>query len=285
MLSLLSKHATTLFYFTKSDIKTTVIPVTMFATFASPIQSKSDLLQVICWVWLHLLQFDLSNQCIGVEEDKLNKPDRPIPSGRISLENAWRLRWALIPICVAYSALYSTPLVLTSLGIALLTIVYNELGVHAGHWMGRNLSIALDYGLFELGATYVGGVNKGTVDTSGLYAVLISISILATTYHVQDFKDHDGDRAIGRKTFPIVHPVLSRWQIFIAMMLWSLAVSYFWQLNMMETSIIFVLGAYVGLRFFIRKDRRKDQVSFYWYNIWLSAVNCLIGVWRLRQSV
>lgn len=35
----------------------------------------------------------------------------------------------------------------------------------------------------------------------------------------------------------------------------------------MEALVVCTLGAYLGLRFLIPKDRRKDQVSFYWYNV------------------
>lgn len=269
-----------MFYFTKSDFKTTVIPVTVFAAFAAPLNSSKDLLHSACWIWLHLLQFDVSNQCAGVVEDKANKPDRPIASGRISLEDAWMLRWALVPICVAYSAFYSIPVALTSLAIAFLSFVYNELGIHAGHWIGRNTCVAVGYGLYELGATYIAGKDKDYIDEVGVVAVLSTIGILATTYHVQDFKDYEGDRAIGRKTFPIVMPVLARQQVMVALMLWSLGVSYLWGLDSVISTIVCGLGLYVGLRFMTMKNKVQDQHSFYWYNIWLTAVNCLPGIWR-----
>lgn len=66
-----------------------------------------------------------------------------------------RLRWALVPICWVYSLLYSVQTFYTSIVLSFLTIVYNELGGHAGHWIIRNLSVAVCYGSFELGATLV----------------------------------------------------------------------------------------------------------------------------------
>ena len=106
-------------------------------------------------MWLHLLQFDVSNQTLCPEEDKENKKDRPLPSGRISLEAAKWLRWLLIPICWAYSNLYSVETFYASVALSFLTMVYNEFGGHAGHWIVRNLSVAICYGSFELGATLV----------------------------------------------------------------------------------------------------------------------------------
>jgi len=269
-----------MFYFTKSDIKTTVIPVTVFAAFAAPLNSTSDLLSAACWIWLHLLQFDVSNQIVGVEEDKMNKPDRPIAAGRISLQDALTLRWALVPICVAYSAFYSLPVAFTSLGIAFLSFVYNELGIHAGHWIGRNTCVAVGYGLYELGATYIAGRDKESIDNAAVLAVLTTIGILATTYHVQDFKDYEGDRAIGRKTFPIVMPNFARQQTLVAITLWSICVSYIWGLDSVVATVICGLGLYTGLRFRTLTKTIEDQRSFYWYNFWLTAVNCLPGIWR-----
>ncbi|KIM78588.1 hypothetical protein PILCRDRAFT_11056 [Piloderma croceum F 1598] len=80
-MAFLSYHLKTLFLFTKSDVKTTVIPVSVFAAAATPLVSFDCLPHVIFWVWLHLLQFDVSNQYLDPTEDALNKPDRPIPSG------------------------------------------------------------------------------------------------------------------------------------------------------------------------------------------------------------
>src|ERR1700734_2784258 len=126
-MAFLSYHLKTLFLFTKSDIKTTVIPVvgyiciflthpaadgypqSVFAAAAAPLASFDRLPHVIFWVWLHLLQFDVSNQYLDPTEDTLNKPFRPIPSGRVTLRQAQILRWALVPICMALSTCYSTP--------------------------------------------------------------------------------------------------------------------------------------------------------------------------------
>lgn len=68
----------TLFLFTKSDIKTTVLPVvslpvvliiasilfslqTFFAVAASPRLDVYHVHHVVFWTWFHLLQFDASN--------------------------------------------------------------------------------------------------------------------------------------------------------------------------------------------------------------------------------
>lgn len=46
--------------------------------------------KVFFWVWMNLLCFDLVNQKNpeSVLEDRVNKPTRPIPAGRITLAQA-----------------------------------------------------------------------------------------------------------------------------------------------------------------------------------------------------
>jgi 4-hydroxybenzoate polyprenyltransferase len=89
------------------------------------------------------------------EEDVRNKPDRPLASKRITLKNAIRLRILLVPICIAFSALYSFPVMLASIAVAVTTLIYNELGAHSAHWIIRNVAIAIAYGMFEAGASLV----------------------------------------------------------------------------------------------------------------------------------
>jgi len=50
------------------------------------------ILRTLLGVALFIYQFDLSNQITGVEEDRINKPTRPIPSQIISVDQAQR-RW------------------------------------------------------------------------------------------------------------------------------------------------------------------------------------------------
>jgi len=273
-------HLKTLFLFTKSDIKTTVIPVSIFAAAAAPLASFERLPHLIFWVWLHVLQFDVSNQYLDPAEDAFNKPDRPIPSGRVTLRQTQLLRWALVPICMVLSACYSTPVVWSTVLLCLLTYTYNELHLHAGHWITRNLNNAFGFASFELGATFVAGADANKMDSVGMLAVAISTGIFATTIQTQDFKDCDGDRRIGRQTLPIVLPQLARYSLLPILLTWSMALSVIWDLSALVAVPFLGLALLVALRFITMRDMRSDQVSFYIYNIWLSAAHSLPGYWR-----
>lgn len=91
------------------------------------------------------------------EEDMKNKADRPIPAKRISLETAYMLRWALPVVCSLWSASYSKEVLYASIANCVLTYIYNEMGIAAGHWSGRNIVNALGYASFEWGACLIAG--------------------------------------------------------------------------------------------------------------------------------
>jgi UbiA prenyltransferase family len=170
------KFLKTLFLFTKSDIKTTLLPVvcnvscflspiyntatlqTIFSVATAPLQDRSHLPQLMLWVWLHLLQFDLANQSLSPNEDVVNKPDRPIPSGRLTVEQARTLRWVCLIPCVVYSACFSTAVMQASATISFFSYAYNELGFDC-HWFGRYVLNGAGLACFETGATLIAGEN------------------------------------------------------------------------------------------------------------------------------
>lgn len=165
----------TLFLFTKSDIKTTVIPIvsydplissdvdtdlnfeTVLAAASAPLKDITHLPHTAFWIWFHVLQFDVSNQTLLPEEDENNKKDRPLPAKRISLKNAVILRWVLVPACWALSACYSIETVYASIALVALTIFYDEIGAHSGHWLLRNVVNAAGFASFEVGASLIAG--------------------------------------------------------------------------------------------------------------------------------
>lgn len=103
---------------------------------------------------MHLLAFCLSNQYSGIVEDSLNKPWRPIPSGRISADRVQYFRCILIPLCLWFSFCDGPETFFASIVLILTTLLYNDCGLHR-QWLGKNFSNALGYGAFELGAVAV----------------------------------------------------------------------------------------------------------------------------------
>ncbi|PBK87813.1 hypothetical protein ARMGADRAFT_1085142 [Armillaria gallica] len=252
----------TLFLFTQSDLKTTFFPVMLFAaTSSSHPPGVFSVTRASIWVYLHLLQFCVSNQLIGEAEDFLNKPWRPITTGRISRSKAKFLRWALAVACLGLSYLFSVvrPGVLLTIGI----LMSNELGFDA-HWFTKNVTNALGYYSFQAGAC-----THGVLDYSITEAILRGALIVLTTIHAQDFQDVPGDRMQGRKTLPIVAPTASRISM-ILLLMWSM-----WLGAISQTIVarIFLISAaiVVGGRFMLFRTVPADRLSYILYNVWLSS--------------
>ena len=125
---------------------------TVFGTAAAHPNATHLLGPRVLWVWFNLLHFAVANQSCDPEEDKLNKPWRPIPSLRITQKDARILRWLLLPLCLILSVMYNIPL--EGLILSLANIAHNELKWDS-HWFTRNLCNAVGYACFSTGASRV----------------------------------------------------------------------------------------------------------------------------------
>jgi 4-hydroxybenzoate polyprenyltransferase len=125
---------------------------TVFAAVTAPASSSFRVALAVAWTWLHLITFNFSNQYRSVAEDKLNKPWRPIPAGRIRLETADRLRWLGCSACLGLSALGGRALFLSSAAFLVTAIAYDETTL-SKHWFGKNVMGTIAYPTASAGAT------------------------------------------------------------------------------------------------------------------------------------
>ncbi|KAG8217134.1 UbiA prenyltransferase family [Butyriboletus roseoflavus] len=263
----------TTFLFTKSDYKTIFFPVIISACAVSPFTKASQLLGTAVWVWFHLLQTNVSNQTYSTEEDIVNKPWRPLPSGRISVTATRRLRWALLVFCLCLSAWHGTGVVVSSAALSLAQVLHDDVGLNSGPVL-KNLMNMCGYLTFESGATMIMS-SRTQFDRTSLIALLTSGLLIFTTIHAQDFPDADGDRRFGRRTLPIVAPEGSRVYILAALPLWSIALSALWGLGPLSAIVFLCMGAFVGSQYFRFRDVKHDETSFVLYNVWLLAAHTL----------
>ncbi|KAH7921940.1 hypothetical protein BV22DRAFT_1175647 [Leucogyrophana mollusca] len=272
-LSQVAHHLQTIFLFTRSDYKTILLPVTLAAAAAAPPSGLGNLAHTVTWIWFHLLQANVSNQTFSKHEDLVNKPWRPLPSGRISIEDSRKLRWYLLAICLGLSSYFGRWVVVSSAALSVVELVHDDLGL-SYHPVYKNLCNVGGYLTFELGATLI--LSSGSsLDKVTFIALFISGLVIFTTIHVQDFGDADGDRLSGRRTLPIVAPEGSRTFILAALPLWSLVLSTIWDLGPLSSMVFVLMGAFVGVQCFRFRDARHDQISYVLYNIWLLVAHTL----------
>ncbi|KAN0134222.1 Digeranylgeranylglyceryl phosphate synthase [Lactarius tabidus] len=271
--SALKYHIHTAILFTWTDFKTMVLPITVFACATAPLQSFYSLLQCVVWIWFHLLMFNVSNQARSYKEDISNRPWRPLPSGRISEPNAIVLHWEMAILCVLLSFFYNRDLVTTTLCIVALTYTYNELGA-SSNVFGKALGTAGGYVSFEIGATTIVSADHN-LDFVSVTAVVISGILIFTVIHVQDFPDVEGDKIVGRMTFPIYAPELSRFLTLIFIVAWSIYLSWFWGVGRINTALFVSSGVYVGHRYYMYRSLEADRKSYLIFNVWLMAAHVL----------
>ncbi|KAG1789066.1 UbiA prenyltransferase family [Suillus plorans] len=262
----IARHFETVFLFTKNDIRTTLIPVTIFALSAAPKYNPTHAWNAPLWIWFHLLQFNIANQIQDPEEDRKNKPSRPIPAGRISVDSAADMRWVMVPVCLLLSFWYGTQAMLASTVFAALTIWYNELhGDRMG--LSKNALTAILGGCLEVGATVATGPRNSCIDKAGALAVALSSIVFATTLHAQDFKDEEGDRLTGRHTLPTMFPKAARFSMMFGLPLWSYALSCIWKIDALSTTAFVLYGAFVGVRFVMYNTVGADKQSCKCYSV------------------
>ncbi len=131
------------------------------------------------------------------EIDRINHPDRPIPSGRVTIKIAgwWAMLLTLSGILVG--GLISYHMAIIALITAGLLLDYNER--RSRTLIVGNIIIALCAGLaFVYGAVAVGNPVGGVLP--GVFAMLIHLG----REIVKDVEDIEGDSALGAMTLPIV---------------------------------------------------------------------------------
>jgi 4-hydroxybenzoate polyprenyltransferase len=136
----------------------------------------------------------------GVEEDTVNKPQRPIPSGLMTMSGAV---WRLIFFCGAMCALaWHGSIFWHAVAINFVLVLHYHLG-WGDQWLTKSLCVGL---MCELSLASIGHMTANLLQhtvpaistISGFLGVMITLTISA-----QDFKDVAGDVAVGRRTLPV----------------------------------------------------------------------------------
>jgi len=103
------------------------------------------------------------NDIYDLEVDRINRPDRPIPSGKVTVGQATRFSYAVLALGLACSALSLLPLaVLIAAAYAFLSWLYNSRAKKTG--LGGNLIVASSLAIpFIYGGAISGGSIAGSL--------------------------------------------------------------------------------------------------------------------------
>ena len=298
VLQSLSFHIQTLWLFTVSDHKPLVYPMTITGVLnmlAGPILNAQESTMpslmsgisrvpiTLFWVWLNFLVFCIGNQRLpkAIAEDAINKAWRPLPSKRLTEEQAKFLHFGAHVLALAAG----TWLGATEYTVALMVLgrAYNEYD-GGSHCVSRNAINAFAVVCFALGATEV-AYNESTfkINTAAQqWYSLIALTVFSTL-QVQDLSDQEGDIARGRRTIPIVlGDIPSRWTVVLPMISWSLYCPWFWNLPILGFVGPVAAGSTICYRLLVWRDSNADRVTYKLWGLWIA---CLLTLPFVKREI
>ncbi|KAI0434338.1 UbiA prenyltransferase family-domain-containing protein [Xylaria sp. FL1042] len=272
--------------FTESNFDTFVIPNTAFGilgAFAASVlvegyQQPPTALEILwrfplalAFNWYSVFIFDLSNQrsAESIQEDLINKPWRPIPTGKVTAAEARRVLLIAIPLVLLFN--YMLGVWRQGLFILILTWMYND--IRGSDEVIRDLIISVAYGMFNSASLEiaVGGGEHTNINIShgGLVWTTMISAVILTTMQVQDLKDQAGDRTRGRQTIALwIGDRFSRISIAAFVCFWSVACLLFWDLRPYGYIIPATTGAMTAYRVLSKKSAKDDATTWRWWCLW-----------------
>jgi 4-hydroxybenzoate polyprenyltransferase len=287
-----SYHLQTLWLFTQSDLKSMIYPNIIFSlacqlsrTDLAPGHNRnlinifSQIPYVFVWLWFNLLLFNLANQRLplSIKEDSINKPWRPIPSGRIDATRARVLIFVMMSVVLLVSLALgaATP----ALALMALTWAYNDLGGADDSFIIRNVLNALGMSVYSSGAIIIGSGSRSGLTLTATHWVAFIGLVVATTVHVQDMSDQKGDAVNKRKTLPLViGDGFARWIIAGAVVGWSLAAPTFWKLGVAGYTPTATVGMIIAFRILWLRHVSADKTTWTYWCIWMVSLY-LLPLW------
>ncbi|KAI1389912.1 UbiA prenyltransferase family [Hypoxylon trugodes] len=242
------------------------------------------------WVWINLLPFNINNQCrpLAIVEDRINKPWRTMPSGRLSARQA---KYSMILFYhVAILTSWMIGGLRPSLALIILGFWYNRLGGADSNGFVRNLINALGFTCFGIGSLELTLNQEISFDLKGFDDLMMWIFVVATvvltTVHVQDMSDQVGDALINRKSLPLqIGDGPARWSIIGFMSLWSVFCPYFWRCGWFGYTISTPLATLVSYRSYKYRTAQSDKITYQIWNIWMASLYFLPLIGRKAEVV
>lgn len=283
-------HLRTLWLFARSDLKTVVFPQTVFGCVALlsreafGVQGSTEVVEllrrlplIMSWVWINLLGEVVANQRLAgsIVEDSINKPWRPLPSKRVTTDEArCLLLWILLPSGYIAGALFGGSD--ASVALMVFSYMYNDLDGANENWLLRNVLNACGLSSFSLGAAEVAWGRQTVLNGTICTWIAILAAVISSTVQLQDLPDIDGDKARGRRTMPLIYgDTLVRWSICIPTLFWSLYCPFYWGLDVPGFLLPVLVGLLICGRLITLRCSGADAVTWKLWCGWMGILYLL----------
>jgi 4-hydroxybenzoate polyprenyltransferase len=234
----------------------------------SAIGSLAALGKISLFMWVYVLSFNTQHQIFGVEDDRINKPYRVIPSGLATPGEVRKLFWVTIPALLAVA--FWTYTVVPAIILLVANYLYNERG-----WdqtmVGKIVLNTVAYGAGFWVAAVIGlGEPSTGMPPYLVYWVVVHTACNLLTIAIQDLRDTPGDKAKGRQTMNIQlgEPFTRRWLCFWVS-LFSVVTVAFWSTPLRYTALVTLLALWIGRRLLTRQGPSADHLTFQLYILWV----------------
>ncbi|KAI0148177.1 UbiA prenyltransferase family-domain-containing protein [Hypoxylon sp. NC0597] len=291
MLDLIPSYIKTIWLFTYSDMKTIMFPQSIFGVMTAytacilhqPTADYGiwDWLFVrypltLLWTWSNLLPFDIFNQLSeeAIEEDRINKPWRPLPSGMINREQASSLMLKHYIFAVIVSINIGG--LRQSISLILLGTWYNAGGGADRSFVIRNAINAAGILSFASGAMEVALGTPLLMTRPSIQWLGILAFVIFSTIQTQDLYDMEGDSYRNQKTMPLVlGDSLTRWLTAVMVAVFSFVCPGYWHLGWHGFVIPLLLGGLIATRTLSYRSPEGDKRTFQIWNAWLVSIYSL----------
>ncbi|NUN11045.1 UbiA family prenyltransferase [Candidatus Micrarchaeota archaeon] len=243
-----------------------IAPFSSYLVISASLPSFNFVLALVSFS-LVVLGFNVTNMIFDLDVDKINKPRRPIPSGRVSINEAFFLSFLLFFSGLFIALLVNEQLPLVMLLFIFLSTIYNYPKFSFRHFpLASNVMGALLYGLIPYLIAHFVLVSYPVnyvflVFFMGLYFVIASS---------KDFEDIAGERKVGRKSLPIVlgekktalfmlgGEFVLLFSLFLAALFNFVSFIYFY--SILFSLILFIFQFKLVSRNYARRNSLKDLV-------------------------
>ncbi len=262
------------------DVPASIFPGMLFAVSAWHFGSDFELeklpavlVKSFVYFSFYIYTFCLANQLVGVEEDRLNKPDRPLVTGETSI-TGFKVR-LIISLLLFDIVGWELGVIEWTLLWQFVIVSHNLLG-WAQHWFFKSLAMGLGT-LAMLAPAWQ--LVRPITPLVWNWIILASVAVFALI-HLQDHRDIIGDKAVNRRTVPLVFgEVASRLYLGIGFAVTPIAVHFFlmepagtgWQVLVCET-ILTVLSLVIAVRVLFLRSIKTDHITYMLYPYWFCCL-------------
>ncbi|KAF8983946.1 hypothetical protein BDQ17DRAFT_1437204 [Cyathus striatus] len=275
--SLILREFDVFFSFTWRDWSFTLIPATTFTVGAMrglPISTViTNYLFMIFCMSTFLYFVNLSNLITGIVEDKIDRKDRLIPSGKVTLRGA-KIRWMIVLSSYLATSIYE-PSMLSETIAGLFITAFLCLTSGGNHWFGKN-NIAMTVVTWAiLGVSWKSMAPHSPESQMWVYGMAVRTGIMM---YIADIRDIKGDTVSGRKTMSIA---FGDWEtrllisfVFSPLSLFILNLSHILEFAPWTITISHIIIAYRVLQM---KGSRYDHKTYMYFTYFHCGILALLA--------